>query len=134
MKYFLLLILCCLTGCAKLANINELLTLKAVADEQKRHDEYVADYDARFKSLIEAHKNGTVSEYRNKRGITKRYGKPIFVEETVMDGQTVEKWVYRQAVKYFDSDYVHIYFDQEGRFVKSEYLPFTSDVSSNNKM
>jgi hypothetical protein len=130
MKVLLLLILCCLTGCAKLAHINELLILKGVADEQKRHDEYVADHDARFKSLIEAHKNGSVGEYRNKKGIAKRYGKPIFVEESILDGQTVEKWVYRQAVKYFDSDYVHVYFDTKGQFVKSEYLPYTADVSS----
>lgn len=131
MLRILLVVICLLigSGCAKLAHLNELLTLKAVSDEQARNDKIVKAYDAKFFQLIEAQKNNQlVSE--TKKSILKKFIKPIQIENVQLNGQSVERWIYRQYVKYLHSAQVYLYFDADAKLIKSEYFPATEKKSS----
>lgn len=111
-----------LTGCAKLAHINELLTLKAMSDEQARNDKIVKEYDARFSALVDAQKNNQLTQ-ETKKSILGKFTKPIYTETITLQGSQVDRWIYRPYVKYFDSELVYLYFDADGKLIKSEYLP-----------
>jgi len=111
-----------LTGCAKLAHINELLTLKAMSDEQGRNDKIVKAYDAKFLALVEAQKNNQLTG-ETKKTILNKFTKPIYTETVTLEGHPIDRWIYRPYVKYFNSDHVYLYFDADGKLIKSEYLP-----------
>lgn len=111
-----------LTGCAKLAHINELLTLKAMADEQARNDKIVKAYDAKFSALVEAQKNNQLAG-ETKKNILNKFTKPIYTETVTLEGREIDRWIYRPYVKYFNFEQVHLYFDADGKLIKSEYLP-----------
>ncbi len=119
---FILPLVIAVSGCAKLAHISELLTLKGVSDEQKRNDNLVKAYDTKFFKLLEAQKNNQLTN-ETKKSILAKYVKPIYTETVELDGQPVDRWIYRQYVKYFYTDQVHLYFDADGKLIKSEYVP-----------
>ena len=130
MKKFLTLpiLIFFLIGCAKLAHIDELLALKAMSDNQTANDRYVKNYDAKFAELVQLQKTDGLNKYPTTKSILHRFGKPIYIE-TANDG--TEKWTYRQAVKFFDSEIVILYFQDE-KLVRSEYLPAPEKVAQEN--
>ena len=111
-----------LTGCAKLAHMNELLTLKAMSDEQALNDKIVKEYDARFSALVLAQKNNQLAQ-ETKKTILNKFTKPIYTETVTLKGREIDRWIYRRYVKYFNSDQVYLYFDADGQLIKSEYIP-----------
>ena len=112
-----------LTGCAKLQHLDQLLTLKAVSDEQARMDQTVERQNQKFQELIKAVQDGSVKNYPDQKSIAKKFGEPILKRETNKEGQTLEYWLYRYATKYFDSEKIYLYFDHEAKLISSEYVP-----------
>ena len=108
-------------GCAKLQHMDELLTLKGIADEQKRQARYVQEQDQRFEKLRAVVQSGQIKKFSNQKQIASKFGQPIYTKTIEKDSQTLELWIYRYSVKYFDSDKVYLYFDQEGKLVDSVY-------------
>ncbi len=121
-KIAYLFVVLLLTGCAKLAHINELLTLKAMSDEQGRNDKIVQAYDDKFAALIEAQINNQLL-LETKKSILKKFTKPIYTETLTLNGQPVDRWIYRSYVQYFDTDQMHLYFDSNDKLIISEYIP-----------
>lgn len=108
-------------GCAKLAHMDQLLTLKAVSDEQAQMGKEIKRQDAKFERLVAAVEEGSISKYKDQKSVTGQFGPPIFTEKVEEAGQPLEVWVYRYAAQFFDSPKVYLYWDQIGNLVRWEY-------------
>ena len=111
-----------LSGCAKLSHMDQLLTLKGLADEQSQMKKYVQEQDRKFDLMLNEVKAGTLDDYSNERKVLRTFGEPVFKEHVSEDGQELELWLYRYATEFFGSDKVYLYFDKDGNLVKSEYI------------
>lgn len=123
----LVIFLFTLTGCTQakqVAHMDELLRLKGMSESQDEQGKFVEDQNKRFDMLIEAVKSGRLKEYPDKKSIVKSFGPPVFIRDTVQDGQPAEQWLYRYATKYFKSEKVYLYFDLQGKLLSHfEYVP-----------
>ena len=117
----LIFILSFSAGCAKLQHLDQLLTLKAVSDEQTQMGKEIERQDARFDNLVAAVQEGSISKYKDQKSVTGQFGPPIFTETVQEDGRPLEVWVYRYAARFFDSPKVYLYWDQAGQLVRWEY-------------
>ncbi len=120
-------------GCAKLAHLQELLTLKAYSDEQEAQTEYVKEQDAKFDKLVQTIKDGKLAAYRNQAQIRKDFGDPVLHREAQRDGVTYQLWLYRYTLRFFDSDKVYLYFDDKGLLKHWEYVPYKKPDSGNQQ-
>jgi len=111
------------SGCAKLTHLQELLTLKGYSDESLAHEKHIKSQDAKFEKLIAAVKDGSISDFRQPRSFRVAFGDPVYVREISKDGIICQEWLYRYTVRYLDSDKVYLYFSQDGKFLKWEYVP-----------
>lgn len=116
--FFTVLVFC---GCAKVKHLDQLLTLKGLADEQVAMNQYIEKQDQIFELMLEEAKAGTLDQYLNKRRILRAFGDPIFVKHVKGDGQELESWLYRYSTEFFNSEKIYLYFDPDGNLVKSEY-------------
>ena len=116
-----------LSGCAKLAHMNELLTLKAVSDQQAALDSYVEKQDGKFKLLLAAVEDRSIEKYKRKDAIVRKFGEPVFCENVEHKGEKAEFCLYRYTKKYFNSDKVYFYFDASGKLVDWEHIPLNAD-------
>jgi len=110
------------TGCAKVANLNELLTLKGVADSQTAMAKDVEATNKRFDALVAAVKSGAIEKYATQEKVKKQFGVPILEDQRVTDTETVHVWMYRNATEFFGSDKVYLYFDQSGKLKESKFI------------
>jgi len=111
-----------LNGCAKLAHMQELLTLKAMSDNGDEQRRFVAAQDARFETLLEKVKNNQLGEYPNRKSVFRAFGEPIFTKQVQRNDQTQEQWLYRYATKFFDSPKVYLYFNPKGKVIDWQYV------------
>ena len=109
------------SGCSTVSHLDQLLTLKAISDEQKAMDKEVDKQDKKFKSLIAEIQKGTIKEYANKKSVIRKFGEPISIENMEKDVQLQETWMYRYCAKFFDSDKAYLKFDQEGKLIDWQY-------------
>ena len=109
------------TGCAKLQHLDQLLTLKAVSDEQAQMGKEIKRQDAKFERLVAAVKEGSISQYKDQKSVTAQFGPPIFTEKTEEGDRPLEVWVYRYAAQFFDSPKVYLYWDQSGNLIRWNY-------------
>ena len=124
MKYLLFTIVWVfsLSGCAKLQHMDELLTLKRVADEQAAMAKQVEAQDKKFESLIEAVKKDRIKKYDHEKSVKRAFGEPIFIRERERDNQQLSEWFYRHSTEFFGSDKVYLYFDAEQKLVDYRYV------------
>lgn len=119
---FFLLTFC--AGCAKLAHLQELLTLKAYSQDRDVQAEYVEGRDQQFEELLQYAKTNTFPDELNTSGqIAEAFGSPILSRETQHNGQPAVMWLYRYQVKYFHSEKVYFYFDPQGQLLDWNYVP-----------
>jgi len=118
-----------LSGCAKVRHLDQLLTLKDLADEQTRLGKYVEEQDRNFELMLEEAKAGTLDQYSNKRKIQRAFGDPVYARNMKEGDQELESWLYRYATKYFDVEKIYLYFDLDGNLVKSKYIEGTNGES-----
>jgi len=111
-----------LSGCAKVAHLDQLLTLKGLADEQDQMGKYIDAQDEKFELMLDEMKAGTLDQYLNKRKIVRTFGDPIYVKTVERDEQQLEVWLYRYAGKFFGSEKIYLYFDSDENLVDSEYF------------
>ena len=108
-------------GCAKVQHLDQLLTLKGLADEQAMLGRYVEAQDQKFELMIEEVKAGTLDQYLNKRKILKVFGDPIYIKHVSKNDQELESWLYRYSTEFFDSEKIYLYFDSDDNLVESQY-------------
>lgn len=114
---------CCLSGCAKIAHLQELLTLKAYSENQDQKASYVEKRDAQFRKLVEAARETDMREFENQKLILKSFGEPIFKRNIRRDTAVYEQWMYRYQTKLTGSEKVYLYFDPQGKLSDKEYVP-----------
>ena len=116
------------SGCAKLENLEELLTLKGLSKERDAQDGYMQKQDENFEKLLAAAQNNSVGKFSSRRRFQNAFGEPIVSSRVVGgDGKTLEKWLYRYAARPLGSPKVYVYFDQRGKLVEWQYLPRDAD-------
>ena len=125
--WFLFISLFILAGCAKIEHLDQLLTLKAISDEQALMDKDVEAYNKKFKLLIEKVKSEDIKKYSNQKNILKNFGKPIYVSDATKNDQKLQVWMYRYAEKFMDSDKVFLYFDPAEKLVAWEFVEGKKD-------
>ena len=131
MKKLMIILVGCLlfSGCANVRHLDQLLTLKDLADEQAQLNAYVQEQDRNFELMLEEAKAGTLQQYSNKRTIQREFGDPVYARNVMEDDQQWESWLYRYATQYFGVEKIYLYFDLEGNLVKSKYLEGTNGES-----
>lgn len=124
MKKILLIVVSILifSGCAKLQHLDQLLTLKDMSDEQTRLQQYIEQQDKKFDKLLQAVKERTLVKNVRGQSIVRMYGEPLGKREVEKDGKKLERWNYRYQMKYFESEKVYLYFNEEKRLVGWEHV------------
>lgn len=110
-------------GCAKVAHINELMTLKAYSDNQDAQHRYVEKQAGQFEKLLAAVEDGSISQYKNQRSFLTHFGEPVLSRDVERNGQSCVLWLYRYAVRAATSPKVYLYFDQKKDLIGWEYDP-----------
>lgn len=113
-----------LGGCSQVSHVDELMALKAVADEQDQIGRQVKAQDRKFDLMVAEARAGTLESYTDKTKIVRAFGEPIFIRPASGEGggEELESWLYRHATEYFKADKIYLYFDTDGNLVRSEYL------------
>ena len=116
---FIVLFVC--AGCARVKRIDQLLTLKDLADEQAVMSQYIEEQDQKFELMLNEARTGTLDQYLNKQRILTAFGDPVFVKHVKEDDQELESWLYRYSTEFFDSEKIYLYFDADNNLVKSKH-------------
>jgi len=101
-------------GCAKLAHLDQLLTLKHYSDNQQHQAEYIETQDEKFEQLLALARSGNLSGYETQESFLKAFGEPVFSRPADCAEAECELWFYRYAMKMFDSPKVYLYFGTDG--------------------
>lgn len=117
-----ILIICSLCGCSKLSRLPQLLTLKSAGDNRDLQKKHITRERESFQKVLAAYKDNTLPNYPDKRSVLKVFGAPLLVRDTVRGEQPVERWLYRDPLKSFESEKVYLYFDQTGKLTEWEYV------------
>ncbi len=120
--FILLAVILASGGCAKLAHLQELLTLKSMSDNRGEQEKFVDRQNESYKKVLTAYQNNTLNNYPDKKSILKNFGEPLLVRKVTRGGDHLEYWLYRHPVKAFKSDKVYLYFDSTGKLVEWEYV------------
>ena len=125
MRACLLLVVLALTaaGCAKLAHLQELLTLKALSEEKDAQEKFVNEEFARFERVAQAVDHGTISSFETGEKILKEFGRPMASQVITRDGQQFQQWLYRHPILAQAKTRVYLYLTPESRLVYWEHLP-----------
>ena len=128
-KIFFCFFLIIFTGCAKLAHLDELLTLKALSDDRDQQDLYVANRGKKFEKLVAALKDSSIGRFGYKKDFLKEFGEPILVQpighgsgNDVVVMKPGERWIYRYPVRPFGSPKVYLDFDRSGKLMSWQYI------------
>ena len=97
-------------------------TLKSVGDSQDDILAYLDKQLESFNQLLVDLKGEVIEPGISKRKFLQIYGEPILSKE-VSEPSGGIRLLYRHPTKYFKSDRVYFYFDQEENLVRWEYKP-----------
>lgn len=118
-------------GCAKLAHLQELLTLKELSEDRDQQDVYVRNHDAGFERLLAAVKDGSIKRFQHKNDFLKEFGNPILIK--VVPSSTTKPqamWLYRYSTKAFGSPKVYLYFLDSGELKDFQYFSREQSLSA----
>ena len=123
MRKIIIMFLGCVlaSGCSKVSHLDQLLTLKDLAEEQEAANQYIEKQDRNFDLMLKEAKAGTLDQYSNKREIRQAFGDPVFARDFVEGDEVGEFWLYRYVTQYFGAEKIYLYFDNDGNLFKSEY-------------
>jgi len=121
-----------LCGCAKLAHLQQLLTIKAYSDNKDVQENFVSKQNGDFERLLQDVQARGLDDYQTKKELIEAYGPPVFSREVVRNDKTVEMCLYRYATEYWDASKIYVYFDQESRLVDWELVPPPPKTSNDN--
>jgi len=111
------------SGCAVIKNMDKLVILQRVAMDAEEMDKIVDAQIENFKVMLEEIQLGEFDQYKNEESIVAKFGDPIYIVEIKRDSQKHKFYLYRNPVKYFNTDKVYIYFDISGKLVDWQLVP-----------
>ena len=109
-------------GCAKVQHLDQLLTLKAIANEQTAALKLVEQQDKKFEEMLALYHENRLEKYSTKEKIVKKFGPPITTREVTKDGAVLGMWLYRYSTQFFGSEKIYVYFDQSEKVVDVQYF------------
>ena len=112
-----------LPGCAKLAHLDQLLTIQSYSDNNAEKERFVKEADQHFEALVHEVKAGRLSRTMRQEAIRNTYGPPVYEQLTVGGGPVRTLWMYRPQFDYTGAEKVYLYFDEQGTLLKWEYEP-----------
>ncbi len=123
MKLFSVIFLVLICGCSTVQHMDELLTLKRVADSQKQIEIYLQKQEQGFSRLYEDINTGKLKPGKLERAIISEYSDPVLIKKP--EGQTDIKEIllYRHPTEYFSSDRIYLYIDNKGKLSYWEIKP-----------
>jgi len=111
----LLTIIFLTSGCSTVGHMDELLRLKGYSKEKDRQENIVQRQNKNFENLTAAVSSKGLKHFPDKKSILKGFGKPVFTYDVVKEGKNQDVWLYRYSTKFFGSDKIYLYFDQQGK-------------------
>ena len=111
-----------LCGCAKLAHLQQLLTIKAYSDNKDMQEQFVLKQNERFDKLLEIAQQQGLEGYPTKTSFLKEFGPPVFTRKIIRQNKPLEEWLYRHATEYWDGAKVYLYFDDKDHLEDWEYV------------
>ena len=123
MNYFriiaaMILIPMLFSGCAKVAHLDELLTLKSFSNDQATTNKDVDKKNTQFDLLLTMVQSGDISRYKDQKSIVEHFGAPILSRERTENGKKIDEWIYRYQTQFFDSPKVYLQFDEAQALTK----------------
>lgn len=125
-KLFLILFLFLVvssSGCAKVANMQELLRLKGYSDEKDRQSLLVENQNKRFERLLVAAKSNQLKNFPDQKSIWMNFGEPVFEKKVILAKTPYTVWMYRYSTKFFGSEKVYLYFDEKRNLSSFDFSP-----------
>jgi len=111
------------SGCAKIANLSELLRIKSYGEEKDGQALLVKKQNEKFEKLMVVVKRGDMEKFSDKRSVWMAFGQPIFETKVVVEDKSYQVWMYRHSTKLFGSNKVYLYFDAKGKLKIYDYSP-----------
>lgn len=111
-----------LSGCAKIAHLEQLLTIKAVSDNRDQQALFVEAQNQNFEKLLATVKSNQADPLVTIKVFTRDYGQPVFRRPAACGEQTCEEWLYRRATEYFNGEKVYVFFDLSGHLHHWDYF------------
>jgi hypothetical protein len=131
-KFLLISLVFFIAGCTQvkqLQHLDELMTLQDVSKNGDEEVKFVEAQDKNFDRLLEVVKSDKLKNFPDKKSILSTFGQPILVSPMTSGG---EEWLYRYAIKYFNTDKIYLYFDDKGNLMRAEHVvPQSPTVASN---
>lgn len=112
-----------ISGCSTIAHMDELLTLKSVADNQRDIDIYLKKQEKGFKRLLGDIKNNRLRKGESKKYLIDAYYEPILTKKADDLKDVREILLYRHPTEAFKSDRVYLYIDTKGKLAYWEVKP-----------
>ena len=109
-------------GCAKLNNLQELLTLKSLSEDQDRQSKQVERQEANYKKVLKVAEKNEFSQFKTTEEFRKSFGDPILIKSIERDGTHLEEWLYCHPANVLKSSRVYAYFDPAGQLVDSKFV------------
>jgi hypothetical protein len=122
-KFLVYLLIVILSGCATLTHLDDLLTLKQVADSQADAERYLNAQKAGFRKLKHDIEAGILRAGLTKSKIVQTYSEPILAETPQASSGAKEKLLYREPTKYFHSERIYLYLDDGHKLLRWEIKP-----------
>ena len=129
-RIFFLVTVLLSSGCAKLAHLDQLLTLKAISENREEQKKFVKAQDKNFDRLVEAAKKDQLKDYSTSQKFLAAFGEPLLKHSAVCESQACEEWLYRHATKYFNGEKVYVYFQKEKLHHWEHIVPPLPDQSA----
>ncbi|MCR4338110.1 MAG: hypothetical protein NUV91_09935 [Candidatus Omnitrophica bacterium] len=111
-----------LTGCAKIAHMQELLRLKSYSENKDLQAKSVEKQNQNFEKLLAAVQEDPPHQYSTERKFRREFGRPIFIKQKEKDGEIYNIWLYRYSTKFFNAEKVYVSFNQKGKLVSWEHV------------
>ncbi|HOY10234.1 MAG TPA: hypothetical protein PLB05_09210 [Candidatus Omnitrophota bacterium] len=110
-----------LPGCAKLAHLEQLLTLQAYSNNNEDKEMFIEKADKRFEALVHDLTSGRFTRTMRQKEIRKIYGAPIYEQALAGEPGGRTLWMYRRQADYAGKEKIYLYFDARGSLLKWEH-------------
>ncbi|MFH1640717.1 MAG: hypothetical protein ABIA66_02005 [Candidatus Omnitrophota bacterium] len=120
LKWVLVMFIFLFQGCVYLRHSKELLFLKSLADNEKEKEDYIKSQETGFEQLRADIENDRLKTGISKKDILARYFEPINCL-SIEESSEKSSCLYRHPTKYFFTDKVYLYFDENEALARWEF-------------
>ena len=111
-----------LGGCAKLNNLQELLTLKSLSEDQDRQAKQVERQESNYQKILKVAEKNNLSQFKSADEFRKSFGDPLLIKSVKRDGESLQEWLYCHPTNVLKSSRVYAYFDPSGQLVDTNFV------------